>query len=230
LAEAETVWRQRQNWRPFGIEAIGYRPKVHIKRFALANFAGCRSQSRRLSPDHVFLMRCDPVTKECGLTLCQRDLARANKLVHQVFELILCVGVPRTMQRLRPKVARISRIAADLKGYIVVFLVVPHFAVFVASRRVVKLVAFEPAREASWRPNCLRKSWDADRGIDVVLSHFGIDRAGREAAIGIDVRGYADLAQAKARLDWEVWNRLREVREPYAQLMVRRETWETGSR
>jgi hypothetical protein len=47
-------------------------------------------------------MRRDPIAQKCGSPFCQSDVMRADKLMHQIFELVLCVGVPGTVQRLWP--------------------------------------------------------------------------------------------------------------------------------
>jgi len=40
--------------------------------------------------------------------------------------------------------------------------------------------------------------------------------------------GYPALAGAKARIDWEIWNRLRQVRAGYDVLMARKSDWQDG--
>ncbi len=39
---------------------------------------------------------------------------------------------------------------------------------------------------------------------------------------------YSTLAGAKARIDWEVWNRLRQTQEGYKVLMARKSDWQDG--
>lgn len=50
----------------------------------------------------------------------------------------------------------------------------------------------------------------------------------RAALNGEDMAGYPTLAGAKARIDWEMWNRLRQVREGYEALLARKAEWEDG--
>lgn len=40
--------------------------------------------------------------------------------------------------------------------------------------------------------------------------------------------GYSTMGGAKARIDWEVWNRVRQMREGYKVLLDRREHWKDG--
>jgi hypothetical protein len=53
---------------------------------------------------------------------------------------------------------------------------------------------------------------------------------GWKAALnGQDMGGYPTIEQAKARIDWEVWNRLRQTEDGYKVLMGRREDWKGGN-
>jgi len=45
---------------------------------------------------------------------------------------------------------------------------------------------------------------------------------------GEDMAGYPTLAGGKARIDWEIWNRLRQARRGYEALMARKAEWEDG--
>lgn len=45
---------------------------------------------------------------------------------------------------------------------------------------------------------------------------------------GEPMAGFPTIDMAKACIDHEVWNRLRQIREPYARVLARRATWETG--
>lgn len=45
---------------------------------------------------------------------------------------------------------------------------------------------------------------------------------------GQDMGGYPTMAGAKARIDWEIWNRLRQVRAGYEVLLARKADWEDG--
>lgn len=45
---------------------------------------------------------------------------------------------------------------------------------------------------------------------------------------GQSMGGYPTMAGAKARIDWEIWNRVRQMREGYAVLLTRKAEWEDG--
>jgi hypothetical protein len=45
---------------------------------------------------------------------------------------------------------------------------------------------------------------------------------------GEDMAGYPTMAAAKARIDWEMWNRLRQMRESFEVLIARKSEWEDG--
>lgn len=45
---------------------------------------------------------------------------------------------------------------------------------------------------------------------------------------GQRLSGYPTMAAAKARADWEMWNRIRQAKEGYGNLMARKLEWEDG--
>ena len=63
---------------------------------------------------------------------------------------------------------------------------------------------------------------------EVAYVSGGNGAAWRCSLNGQDMGRYPTMAGAKARIDWEVWNRLRQVREGYAVLMARKSEWEDG--
>jgi hypothetical protein len=50
----------------------------------------------------------------------------------------------------------------------------------------------------------------------------------RASLNGEDMAGHPTFAGAKARIDWEIWNRLRQTREGYEVLLARKAEWEDG--
>jgi hypothetical protein len=46
---------------------------------------------------------------------------------------------------------------------------------------------------------------------------------------GQDMGGYPSLVQAKARVDWEIWNSIRQMIPGYKILLARRDEWVNGS-
>lgn len=57
---------------------------------------------------------------------------------------------------------------------------------------------------------------------------FG-DMSGYEASLNGEALGaYHELEHAKARVDWEIWNRMRQTVPGYKVLLARRETWQYG--
>lgn len=40
--------------------------------------------------------------------------------------------------------------------------------------------------------------------------------------------GLGTIEKAKARVDWEIWNELRCIKDAYKRVIERRDTWETG--
>lgn len=58
---------------------------------------------------------------------------------------------------------------------------------------------------------------------------FG-NATGYEARLNGEQLGvYHELAHAKARIDWEIWNRVRQTMPGYKMLLARRETWNTAA-
>jgi hypothetical protein len=53
-------------------------------------------------------------------------------------------------------------------------------------------------------------------------------RSWRARLNGQKLSAYRNMAHAKGRVDWEIWNRLRQIREPYKRVLERRGTWETA--
>jgi hypothetical protein len=63
---------------------------------------------------------------------------------------------------------------------------------------------------------------------------YGPDKLGDEKQYwwpilnGERLAGHSTLEKAKAHVDWEIWNRLRQIREGYRRVLDRRASWETG--
>lgn len=56
------------------------------------------------------------------------------------------------------------------------------------------------------------------------------DRSGYAPSLNGEQMGfYGDLDKAKARIEWEIWNRVRQMTPAYRAIMDRRVLWENGS-
>jgi hypothetical protein len=116
------------------------------------------------------------------LRLGERQLARADARVQVVLD---PVDGRRPWIRLRPEVARIRRIAAELETDQVVLLVCGRRAVLVVHPH---LLALERVRVVDGRTDRARPAALADRRADRRLRHRGIQHARRADGIGDDRR------------------------------------------
>src|SRR5512146_1365024 len=113
------------------------------------------------------------------LGLVERELAGADLAVQLVLDR---VDLRRPRIRLRPEIARIGRMPAELEADQVVLLIVgapSTDAVFT------HLSHFQLVRVRGRRPDRLRPAANADRGLDVRLRDVGVEHAGRARWIGV---------------------------------------------
>lgn len=80
--------------------------------------------------------------------------------------------------------------------------------------------------EGEWR-----KLWDSDTWelrLDPVFRAYvsPVDGKWKPTLNGIELSLYPRLERAQARIDWEIWNRLRMIREGYRRVLERRPIWE----
>ncbi len=64
---------------------------------------------------------------------------------------------------------------------------------------------------------------------EVTYAAFGTGWAWKASLNGQAMGGYPTIEQAKARIDWEIWNRLRQTEEGYKLLLDRHEQWKRGN-
>ncbi len=90
------------------------------------------------------------------------------------------------------------------------------------------------AGEGEWyqQPDGSRDRWEMKCpplfGGTITYGWYG-EATGYEARLnGERLGAYHELAHAKARIDWEIWNRIRQTIPGYKVLLARRETWEYG--
>lgn len=91
------------------------------------------------------------------------------------------------------------------------------------------------AGEGEWyqQPDGRRDRWELKCpplfAASVTYGWFG-DMSGYEASLNGEALGaYHELAQAKARVDWEIWNRMRQTAPGYRVILERRPMWEDGA-
>ena len=58
---------------------------------------------------------------------------------------------------------------------------------------------------------------------------FLVEGSWRCSLNGEAMGNYPVIDAAKARIDWEVWNRLQHIRDAYRRLLDRRTSWEHGA-